>query len=457
MKYTLSEDGNADRFIEQHRDALRYVPGIGWKEWDGKRWKVLTTDLPLLKVRASLARLEEEIEAEGAESLRSKMRTHLAKSRSEKSMMGMLRVAKSHPDMVTEASAFDAQPYLLNCLDGVVDMRTGELLPHDPALMQSKIAGVAYGAKAVPCLKWRAHVDTIMDEDEDMVDYVHRALGYTVSGSVDEQAIFVAFGTGANGKSVLLNVVAKVMGDYAQIADRNLLIKSTANAIGHNLVQLKGARFTLASETGAGNELDEVAVKMLTGSDSITGRKLYGNNVTFTPSAKIWLGTNHRPVVRSHDHGVWRRIKAVPFAVRIRDEDRIKDYHTKLFDTEGTGVLRWLVEGYQKWAKDGLCEPAEVQNATWEYQTGDDDYHIAEFVAEACYVAPRAQAGPARLYAAYEAWIDSHRDAADRPRLTKRALFKRLREFGGRLRTVTTDQEFEIEIFEGVGVSEYVN
>ena len=246
---------NAEKFLEQHRDTLKFVPGLGWYEWQGKQWVALLAD----PVPAAVRTVESMQPGDwnGSEDPREWERRvqWWQRSRSEPTIRRMIGLARDMPAMRRSADEFDAHPTLLNCPDGVVDLETGKLQPHDPALYLTKMAGVAYRPKQA-CPKWEGHVSDAMGGERDMMEFLHRALGYTLGGSTSEQVLFIVHGPGSTGKSLTLNVVRKVLGDYAQTADRNLLIKSPANAIGHNLVQLKGARFVMASETGAGNELD---------------------------------------------------------------------------------------------------------------------------------------------------------------------------------------------------------
>lgn len=270
-----------------------------------------------------------------------------------------------------------------------------------------------------------------MRADSTMVDFLQRALGYCLAGSTEEQVLFIAHGPGGTGKSVTLNVVRDILGSYAQAADRNLLIKTDANRIQHNLAQLRGARFATAIETGRGNEMDEVTVKQVTGCDAVTARVLYGNNFTFTPSAKVWLATNHLPAIKSQDTGIWRRIRQVPFDHVIEAPFREKDYDKQLAAEEGPGILRWLVQGYRKWRESGLTEPPAVVHAVAEYRDQGDEHKLAEFVRATCETNANARCSLADLYTAYAVWHRTQ-DDDELPSLSKPAFSERLAEMGFR-------------------------
>lgn len=428
---TYTDHGNAERFVSMHRDRIRWVPGLGWKTWDGTRWDALEGDIPYDLVVDLIERVTAEAENVVGAVHRQMAQRAALKLRSEKTISAMLRLAKAHPRLKQAADDFDKQPNLLNCSDGVLDLDTGKLTAHDPELLLTKMTAVPYTG-AGGCPMWEGHIQTILDFRRPLMAYVHRALGYTLSGYTDEQVLFVAVGSGANGKSVLLNVVRDVMGSYWSNADKNLLLKSQANAIGHNLVQLKGARFVTSIETGEGNTLDEVAVKQLTGSDAVTGRLLYKNNITFIPSAKIWLSTNHVPKVGSQDHGTWRRLKPIPFMVVIPEGSRIKGYDKQMFEAEGPAILRWLVAGYRRWKKVGLKEPEDVRASMVEYQTSEDAYRLVDFVGAKCNSgANYAQTTDTEMYEAYTAWLGEI-DDDDVVRLSKKELMRKLTAFGAR-------------------------
>lgn len=425
LPYT--DAGNARRFIREHREWLRFVPGVGWRAWDGKRWALCKE--PMAFAYETIERLNPANHELADYDAREAAKWYRA-SQAAPAIRNMISLAKDDAAMETLPAEFDAHPHLLNCPNGVLDIPRMQLSPHDSSLYLTKMTGVPYEYDSPE--KWHDHVMKVTDNDEELYNYIQAALGYTLSGYTDEQVMFVAHGTGQNGKSLLLNVVRRVMGDYAETADRYLLIKSSANSIGHNLVQLKGARFAMANETGAGNEIDEVAIKQLTGSDAVTGRLLYQNNVTFVPSAKIWLATNHRPKIRTQDLGIWRRIREIPFRVQIPEEDRIKDYDQNIFLGEGSKVLGWMVYGYQLWLATGLEPPAAVVAALEAYKEDQDTAKVGLFLSARCKVWPSGKATNADIWAAYLDWREGLEDDDRPPELTKQGLLDRMCERGMR-------------------------
>lgn len=460
MPPDYSDLGNARRFVAKYGKHIRYVRGIGWHMYGGgdymdfdRRWKSIET-FPTWMMTELLDEIRTE--AEGTKGLgavpHGNAMRHALRSRSEHAISAMVKLAQADTEVWAEAKDFDAEPHILNCFDGVLNLDTGELESHSPAHLVTKRAAAAYD-EPDDCPMWEEHIRTVMDDDEEMIEYLHRALGYTLSGSVSEQALFIAHGVGANGKSVILNVVRMVLGDYAQQGDRNLLIRAKANDTGHNVVQLKGARLAVILETDIGSQLDEVVVKQLTGNDAVTGRQLYKNNITFVPTAKLWLATNSCPAIKSHDNGIWRRIKAVPFTVVIPPEDQVLNYDAKMFEAEGAGILRWLVRGYQKWRESGLAEPAEVRLATWEYRMTADPNRLAEFVTDKCKLATRAQIDPEVLYEAYEVWATTEKA----PVLESDVLFDRLKAFGARRRRVQQELGSIDDVVRGIELAGLYN
>lgn len=417
---------NVERLAHDHAGKLVFSPGVGWLRWTGMVWEEVGGE-PLEAALETVAKLEPQ---RGTDlNAYYKDLGWYVRSRNERGLRAMLSLARDMPGFRRAPGTFDANPAILNTRDGILDLDTLELLPHDPGAYCTKITGVGYKGGGKP-ERWLDHVGEAMRGDREMIEFLHRALGYSIGGSTEEQALFIAHGPGGTGKSVTFNVVRRILGDYAQVGDRNLLIKSPANVIGHNIVQLRGARFAIASETGHDNELDEVAVKQLTGCDAVTARLLHRNNVTFVPSVKLWLVTNRKPGIKSQDTGIWRRIREIPFDHVIEKTYREKDYDARLVEEEGPAILRWLVKGYRKWRTGGLTEPAAVMHAVAEYRDEGDRYRLGDFISEMLEVRDGARASNTELYETYEAW---HGQVEDPPKaLSKLELIEKLSERGFR-------------------------
>ncbi|EIJ0903701.1 DNA primase, partial [Listeria monocytogenes] len=232
--------------------------------------------------------------------------------------------------------------------------------------------------------------------------YIQKAVGYSLSGSTSEQVMFILFGNGRNGKSVFLDIINDIFGSYAtNIQPQTIMVKQQSSNANSDIARLHGARFVTTTEPNEGVRLDEGLVKQLTGGDKVTARHLYKDEFEFTPEFKIWMATNHKPIIRGRDDGIWRRLHLVPFTVKIPDEKVDKQLKYKL-RSELTGILNWAVEGFLKWQKEGLGMPKAVENASSEYKSEMDV--ITAFIEDCCDVGEKQEVDVKVLYETYREW-----------------------------------------------------
>ncbi len=344
------------------------------------------------------------------------------KSEGDPRMSAILSIARSEPGIPVLPDALDRDPMLLNCKNGTLDLRTGELRPHRREDLITKCVSVEYDPTA-ECRVWLAFLDKIMGGKSDMVAFLQRAVGYSLTGSIREQCLFLLHGTGSNGKSTYLEVLRELLADYCEQTDFATFLEKKNDQIRNDVARLRGARFVSAVEVAEARRLDEALIKSVTGGDTVTARFLYGEFFEFVPAFKLWLAANHKPVIRGTDHAIWRRVRLVPFTVTIPDEEQDKDLPAKL-KAELPGILRWAVEGCLAWQRDGLRPPEEVIKATASYREENDI--VGQFVTENCIVSSGSKATAKALYAAYVAWADAN---GERP-MTQNAFGRRLAERG---------------------------
>ena len=288
---------------------------------------------------------------------------------------------------------------------------------------------------------WLAFLDRIMAGDRELIDFLQRAIGYSLTGDTREHCLFILYGTGRNGKSTKLETLRALLGDYAMQTPAETLLVKRENAIPNDIARLRGGRFVAASESEDGKWLAESLVKQLSGGDTLSARFMRGEWFDFLPTFKTWLATNHKPVIRGTDVAIWSRIRLVPFDVRIPDAEQDKGLGARL-RAELPGILRWAVAGCLAWQRDGLGAPAGVRRATDRYREEMDV--LAGFLADRCLVAPTAQASAAGLYKAYTEWCEA---SGEKP-LSQRALGPRLLERGFAAHKGTGGQR----LWRGVGV-----
>ena len=343
--YPCTDIGNMDRFIDQHRDYLRSTPSGSWRLWTGKRWKAANHADIFNLARKTINTIQREAELSLSAVEASALRRWSETSQSEAKIRSMINMAGKHEDIQVRLDDFDKNKTQINCLNGIIDLTNGQLLGRTPKDYVSKIINVDYDPHAKAPL-FMAFIGQIFGHDKELIDWVQRALGYSLTGSTGEQVLFTALGTGANGKSTLIEVVSKIMNDYSTTASFNTFLSGNASDVRsmEAVGKLKGMRLALASEADSTRKFREDLIKQLTGDAELRGAKLHGESFSFQPQFKLWFLVNQLPFVRDGSFGFWRRIKVIPFNQRFADDERDSNLPDKLWQERG-GILVWLVEG----------------------------------------------------------------------------------------------------------------
>lgn len=314
------------------------------------------------------------------------------------STRSLLKLASSH--LVLNHRELDSDPFLLNCRNGTLDLRTGKIRPHSPDDYLTKILSIEYDPDAI-CPRWEAFLFEIFGGDQELIDFVHRALGYSITGDVSEQAFFICYGTGANGKSTMTGLMTMLLGDYATVAAPGLLIAKQHESHLTEIADLFGARFVPTSEVKADAKWDEEKIKMLTGGDLISARRMREDLWRFPPSHKFWTPLNHRPTTADNTFGFWRRVKMIPFTVTIPKEKQ--DPHLlEALKAELPGILAWLVRGCLEWREKGLGSCQVVDMATDAYRNPQND--LEGFLGGCCVKAEFMRVKAGDLYNKYTRW-----------------------------------------------------
>lgn len=408
--YSFDDTGNAQRFVDLFGDKVRYCyTDKRWLWYDGRKWCTDMTgavkrlaDKAVACMSAEL-KVYEQTDADEETDMAKAFEKHMKSSRSNKSKNAMLNEVMHHVPILP--SQLDRYKAALNTPGGVIDLKSGALAPHDPKNYFTKITAVEYSENA-DCPRWTAFLDDIFGGDKDLIRYVQKAVGYSLTGATSEQCAFFLYGTGRNGKSTFLDIIRDIFGDYAaNIQPETIMVRnSQGSAINSDIARLKGARLVTSVEPNEGVRINEGLLKQLTGDDTVTARKLYGDEFEFKPEFKLWMATNHKPVIRGTDTGIWRRIHMIPFTVQIPEEKIDRRLKYKL-SAELTGIFRWAVEGCLLWQKEGLKMPRAVLEEVREYRREMDV--ISAFVEDKCTVGKGLSVQSSALYAAYLRWADS--------------------------------------------------
>ena len=339
-----------------------------------------------------------------------------SRSGQKERVRAMVDLAK--PDLAIRTESLDLAPWLFNCQNGTIDLRNGNLLPHQRDDLLTKISPIKYDPDAI-APTWQNFLDQIFASNKTIESYVQRFLGYSLTGMVSEQALAFLHGEGANGKTTFVNAIRDFFGDYAQEAAPDMLLEKRFSGIPNDLARLRGARFVSVTETSDGRRFDEGIIKRLTGGDRITARFLKAEYFEFEPSHKLWLISNHKPIIKGQDFAIWRRIKLIPFEVIFADHEQDKSLPDKLKE-ELPGILAWAVRGCLDWQQVGLNEPDEVKIATGCYKSEMDV--VQRFIDECCTVEQRLSVMANGLYMTYQEWSEK----AGEENMTMQAFGRRL-------------------------------
>ena len=408
--FRLTDLGNAERLIARHGDDLRYChPWSKWLVWDGKRWAVDASGEVERRASETVTAMYHEADPGGG-SIDKALATHAIRSEARSRIEAMIALGRSRPSTPVQPEQLDADPWLLNVENGTVDLRSGELREHRREDLITKLVPVEYDPSAEAPI-FDGFLTRILPSQA-LRGFLQRAFGYAATGVAREEILLVAHGGGDNGKTTLAKAVMEALGGYSMSAAPDLLL-AKRGAHPTELADLFGARLVAAVESEEGRRLNESLVKQLTGRDPIKARRMREDFWEFEPTHTIFFATNHKPEIRGTDHAIWRRIKLIPFEVKIPEHDKDKELPEKL-RTELSGILAWIVRGCLEWQRTGLGEPDEVAAATGQYREEMDA--LAGFIEDRCVVRPDAWARFSDLYASYKEWCEESNERPEKKR-----------------------------------------
>jgi putative DNA primase/helicase len=406
--------GNAQRIVNLQGERLRFCHAFEkWLVWDGRRWRIDETGKAELLAQQTMREFATQAVQANDPNLK-----FAVKSLQYSRISHALKMAE--PRLPVLSSELDTHPDLLNFLNGTMNLRTGEFLPHSREHFITKLVQHEYQPEA-KCPTFLSFLEKIMGYESDasepdprcdrLVEYLQRAFGYSLTGHTVEKAVFLLYGVGDNGKSTLLSTFLKLLEEYAVLLQIDTLMArpQESNNAQADLADLRDARFVMTSETEEGQRLAEGKLKRITqGMGKIKAVRKYENPIEFTESHKLWIDANHLPTVRGTDNAIWNRLHPVPFSVTIPKDEQDIELHSKLV-AEGAGILAWAVAGSAKWYKSGLSTPQEVAKESNAWRTESDQ--VGRFIAECCIAVENAEAKARPLYVTYRKWAE---DAGER-------------------------------------------
>ena len=395
--------GNAHRLVKRHGENVRYIPEWGkWIVWNSSRWDIDEDGAIMRLAKETVEAMYPEALSSQNEEDRTALLRHAMKSQAEARIKAMVSLAESEATVVLAARKLDADPWLLGVQNGVIDLKTGQFRPARREDLITKRANVTYNPRA-RWPQWLKFLKTITGGDRAVRRYMQRVAGYALTGSVREEVAFVLYGIGNNGKSTFRETLHASLGDYALAADTSLLTeRKKAGGATEELARLKGRRFVAVNETAENDQLNELRVKFITSQDMITARNLYGHFFDFFPTHKTFLTTNHKPIVRGTDEGIWRRLQLIPFTVTIDKSAVEKDFRERRLMPELSGILNWALAGLAAYRKQGLNPPVAVLVSTQDYRQDMDV--VGQWLGERCVRDPKASVPTRDAYKDYTEW-----------------------------------------------------
>jgi len=390
----VSDDSLAQAFTAMHQDDWRYVAAWGqWLRWTGVKWEHETT-LRAFDLARELCRI-----------VATQLRSQGLKGKgvaSAVTVSAVERLARADRAHAMTSEAWDKSPWHLNTPGGVIDLKSGQLLPHDPAMLITKETAATPQGQ---CPRWLQFLDEISGGDRDLQDYLQRVVGYCLTGVTTEHVMFFLYGTGANGKSVFTSTLSGIFGEFTTVAPMDMLIATQGERHPTDMAGLRGARMVTAIETEQGTRWAEAKLKALTGGDPISARFMRQDFFQYVPQFKLMVAGNHKPSMRSNDEAIRRRVQLVPFAVTIPEAQRDPDLLDKL-KAEWSGILQWALVGCLMWQAVGLKPPQVVKDATIDYFVSEDA--VGQWIEDECELGKPCFESSKQLYNSWKAWAENN-------------------------------------------------
>jgi len=430
--FALTDYGNAERLADRHGNDIRYCyQQKQWYCWDQKRWVEDTTGEIQRKAKETVRAIYGEASKIKNDDKRSETVAWAIRSESENRIKAMIQLTESEPGIAVKADQFDANPWLLNCENGTLDLTTGELQSHNRDDMITKLIPVEWKGLDETHSVWEKLMDDSTGNNAELKDFLRRAAGYSLTGDISEEVLFFVHGPAASGKSTFLEALKATLGDYCSTADFEAFLKrQSVGGARNDIARLAGSRLVASIEVDEGKKLAEGLIKMLTGGDKVTARFLYRESFEFIPTFKLWLAANHAPRVNADDAAMWRRILRIPFDNVIPKEKRDPDIKKVLRnpDDAGSAILAWMVKGCLEWQQHGLSIPQCIEDATTELMQEMDT--LGDFFDECCNITrPNSQSweSVSDLMKAYQQWASKN---SERYTVGRRTFTEKLRSLG---------------------------
>ena len=398
-----SDTGNAQRFVEQHGDDVRFVPEQGkWLVWKGGHWGADAANLVIQHAKQTAKSLFENAAETTSDTSRMALAKHAVQSLNRSRLAAMIALASSEPEVVTRMRDLDRNDFMLGVENGIVDLRSGEFRPARREDLLTQRCGTQFNASAT-CPTFERFLSRVTGGNIELQAYLQRLVGYALTGDTREHCFAFLYGHGANGKSTFLDTLTRLIGNYACQTQPETLMARRGGGASSDLARLVGKRLVVSNEIREGAHLEENLVKQLVGGDMVTARFLYQEHFEFRPKFKLLIAGNHQPVIKGDDDGIWRRVHLVPFVHTIPEKERDKGLGEKLAK-ELSGILNWAIAGCLEWQKRGLDAPKIITEATARYREEMD--LLGAWIEQECEKGAGFRYSSRQLYENYRRWCE---------------------------------------------------
>lgn len=410
LRFNFSEVGNAKRLLAVHGKNIRYQTLINkWYVWTGTHWEVDETFKVERFSKDVIARLQKAATAidtkdEVGSRFKQKVMNFVMASESDSKIRSMMNQCRNEEEVAI--TRMDEDIYKLNVANGTVSLKDGIIEDHHREDLITKVLPLDYNKEAI-CENWLRFLHKIFLGDEELIEFIQKSIGYSLTGDTSQQCYYVCYGRGANGKSTFLNTIREVMGQYSEILNELSITYSDFATRGprEDIAKLVGKRFVIVPELNEGRVLDDALLKSLTGENAYAVRHNYGREFQLKPEFKLWISSNEIPEVKSTSDGTWRRIRLIPFLYKFKEEERDEYFYDKYLKPELEGILAWAIEGCLKWQREGIKVPEKVGLASKEYKENMD--LLGRFMEECCVLNEDAETAAGALYSAFVNWCKS--------------------------------------------------
>jgi putative DNA primase/helicase len=418
---SLTDCANSKRLIYYFGKQFLYNHTAGkYFIWDGTRWAEDKTRKIWDYAQSTVRNIYQDAAICEDTELRKKLADFARSSENYSRIKAMIELTKNNQNIAVTNEDLDQNIWGLNLIDGTYDLKSFTLNDHNPADKITKLCNVTFNLQAKSPL-WEKFLDRIFKGNQTLINFMARAVGYSLTGDISEQCFFLCYGGGANGKSTFLNAILYILGDYAKQTPFDTILIKNGSSVRNDIAGLAGSRFVCAVEGEQGQRMAESVIKQLTGGDKVSARKLYQEYFEYSPTYKLWLATNHKPVIRGTDNAIWRRVKLIPFNVEIPLSEQDKELSEKL-KIEASGIFNWAITGLKEWSMKGLDFPDEVEYETSNYREEMDT--LSNYFSERCLEGEKLEISSQQLFEDYSKWCNEN---GEQP-LSQRALGLRLGE-----------------------------